>query len=116
MSTHQDGPMSPIEAAIICLAEEAISDVLVVSGPEYEDFPCSEMVDLHVEIADPDAGGPLVPGPISVAVNLEWNWADATDDKGLIMPAVLTGIVTDGRLKATLIELDLTPVVLPLAA
>ena len=116
MPNDNDGPMSAIEAAIICLDEETISDTLVVSGPGYEDFPCSEMIDLHVELADPETGGPLVPGPISVGVRIEWNWSDATDDKGFVLPGTLTGVVADGRLKVNLIELDLTPFPLPLAA
>jgi hypothetical protein len=74
------------------------------------------MINLHVELADLDAGGPLVPGPITVGIQIEWNWSDEPEGPGFLLPATLTGMVTDGRLKANLIELDLTPLVLPLAA
>lgn len=114
-----DGMMTPLERAIITLWPDAeqVSDILVVSGPGYEDFPCSEMHHLHVEAMPGLPGGPLVDGPIMAPVTLEWGWTeDAPDSETQFACATLSGIVTDGVLKATQIELVLEPQDLPIAA
>lgn len=106
--SSDDLRMSPIETAPVpmpLLNGDALAEALSVVGPGHEDFPCSEMLDVHVEHDGDGLKGPIPDGAVVAPVTVEWTWTE--DGPVQRARATLTGEARGGVLHVHAIEISL---------